>query len=192
MDILLTKFQEAHLSGSGQLLSSTLVPEAPLNDPCRLRRLSHSSHHVSIQADLRSGLLGHTNTEVRLSKAEGNAWVEVYAAYWKTIGEIVAISEGKRSNWGVVYDQWKDVANALVRGYSGTLFAAWTMPCIYVIARYLRIFAIKADEGGGGPNALTFDDSIQEDIFSDQNVKLEDAARVLNRIFTICISDRSV
>lgn len=84
------------------------------------------------------------------------------------------------------------MTNALIRGYSNFGFESWTVPCLYVTGRYLRVFAIKADEESG--NTADMSASFQDDLVSDsgKNEKLEDAARVLNRIFTLCLSDRLV
>jgi hypothetical protein len=58
----------------------------------------------------------------------------------------------------------------------------------------LRIFAIKADDQARSGGAVTFHAGFQDDVVGDfgKNEKLEDAARVINRIFTLCISDRYV
>jgi hypothetical protein len=89
-----------------------------------------------------------------------------------------------------VYEAWKEMSNALIRGYSSGGFEAWTVPCLYVTGKYLRIFAIKADQETG--NKVVFGGSFQDDFNPEagKNEKLEDAARVLNRIFQLCISDR--
>jgi len=54
----------------------------------------------------------------------------------------------------------------------------------------LRIFAIKADEGAanGSGNVTNFQDDLNPE--AEKNEKLEDAARQLNRIFQLCLSDR--
>ena len=77
----------------------------------------------------------------------------------------------------------------LIRGYTNCGFEAWTVPCLYVAGKYLRIFAIKADAGAAASvgSVTNFDDFNPE---AEKNEKLEDAARHLNRIFTICLSDR--
>jgi hypothetical protein len=82
------------------------------------------------------------------------------------------------------------MTNSLIRGYSACGFEAWTVPCLYVAGKYMRIFAIKADEASG--TVVDVVTSFQEDINpeSEKNEKLEDAARQLNRIFTLCLSDR--
>ena len=192
MEVLFHDFEQAQIDGAGPLLSTTLTPIAPPEDPRRLQRFYNASNSASIVSDLRAGLLAHGRTQVRFSKGEGNAWIDVYAAYWKAVGEISAIEEGTRSDWSRVYEAWKEVANAIIKGYSGSWFSAWTVPCLYVAGRFLRIFAIKADDHARAVKPLVFDTESQDDIGGDisGNHKLEDAARVINRIFTLCISDR--
>lgn len=83
------------------------------------------------------------------------------------------------------------MTNALIRGYSNCGFEAWTVPCLYMAGKYMRIFAIKADEGAATNQGTVtnFDDFNPE---AEKNEKLEDAARQLNRIFQICLADRFV
>lgn len=81
------------------------------------------------------------------------------------------------------------MTNAIIRGYSTGCFEAWTIPCLYTSGKYLRIFAIKADAAGGNADkAMDFQDDFNPD--TGKNEKLEDAARVLNRMFQLCVSDR--
>lgn len=121
--------------------------------------------------------------------------MDLYVTYWKAVGEILdAESMRNEANWPKVYEAWKEVANVLIRGYSSAGFQAWTVPCLYVIGQYLRIFAIRADASmksspqDGVFGAGTFQDDIVGDY--SKNERLEDAARMINRIFTLCISDR--
>lgn len=95
-----------------------------------------------------------------------------------------------QTTWTKVYDAWKEMINALIRGYTNGGFEAWTVPCLYVTGKYLRVFAIKADEetGNDGLTAGEFQDDFNPE--GGKNKMLEDAARVLNRIFTLCLSDR--
>ncbi len=194
MDTLFRDFKQAQTVGSGPLLATTITPIAPSADPSRLRKFYSESNSFSIASDVRHGLLDHKQTELRFSKAEGNAWVDVYVSYWKAIGVILkAELVGLDLDWIKVYEAWKELANTLIRGYSSAGFGAWTVPCLYVAGKYLRIFAIKADasskDGGMNGNA-TFEDDIVG--ANGGHEKLEDAARVLNRMFTLCISDRYV
>jgi hypothetical protein len=89
-----------------------------------------------------------------------------------------------------VYEGWKELNNQLIRGYTNCDFEAWTVPCLYMVGKYLRIFAIKADEGTiNGTGAISnFQDDLNPE--AEKNEKLEDAARQLNRIFQLCLSDR--
>lgn len=84
------------------------------------------------------------------------------------------------------------MTNALVRGYTNCGFEAWTVPCLYVAGRYLRVFAIKAEENSSNTNRTAVTKFQDEDFNpeAEKNEKLEDAARVLNKIFTTCLSDR--
>jgi len=85
--------------------------------------------------------------------------------------------------------------NALHRGYTNHGFEAWTIPCIYVGAKNLRIFAIKADQQRNSSSTqentgMSFQDDFDPE--SGKNQQLEDCARQLNRMFQLCLSDRYV
>ena len=192
MEALFQDFENAHVHGSGHALASTLEPIAPAEDPNRLRRLYRSSTFGTVASDMRSGLVAHSNTSVRFTKQEGQAWIDVYVAYWKAIGEIVQMNEGTKSDWNAIYEAWKEFTNALIRGYTSSQFDAWTVPCLYVAGRYLRTYAIQADAYGKDSKSLAFNGGLQDEIAGTfgKNDKLEDAARVINRIFQLCISDR--
>lgn len=90
--------------------------------------------------------------------------------------------------------------NLVIRGYSGSSgFQSWTLPVLYTAGKYLRVFAIKADEEQAakvGTGAVKMEtDGLGDDVTSgglEKNERLEDAARVINRVFTLCISDRYV
>jgi hypothetical protein len=92
----------------------------------------------------------------------------------------------------VVYEAWKEMTNALHRGYTNGGFEAWTVPCLYVAGKYLRIFAIKADEEISSNGSLTAGFQEDDNPEAGKNEKLEDAARTLNRIFQLCVADRYV
>ncbi|KAH0542962.1 hypothetical protein FGG08_002650 [Glutinoglossum americanum] len=194
MDDVFTDFREAHQIWSGPLLSTTLLPISPDSNPNRLISFYRDSDESKIQADVRY----HINA-TRLSNAESKAWVDVYTSLWKAIGELLPaerlVREGRGvdADWISVYEAWKELSNTLIRGYTNGGFQTWTVPCLYVTGKYLRIFAIKADELSTRKKGVnTFTSGFQEDVVGDlgKNEKLEDAARVINRIFTLCISDR--
>lgn len=199
MDVILADFKRAFLECNGYGIAATITPVHPPKDAGLLYAFHRSASAFSVQSEVRSGIKYH-NSSIGLTNAEINAWTEVYVAYWKAVAEVLNAEETSRqaqrdAEWSRVYDVWKEVLNALIKGYSGSHFPAWTIPCLYVAAKFLRIFAIKADEtaakakGRAGFNA-GFSDDIADTM--GKNDKLEDAARQINRIFGLCISDRYV
>ena len=94
-----------------------------------------------------------------------------------------------------MYETWKDVVNQVNRGYGPGQFQAWTVPLLYVAGTFLRNFAIKADKAAAKTrDNVTFNVGFQDDIVDamGKNDKLEDAARHINRLFSLCQQDRCV
>lgn len=90
-----------------------------------------------------------------------------------------------------MYERWKDFTLLVVRGYTHHDFENWTIPCLYVAGRYLRLYAIRADEErrrSGDDTEITFSDDIEPE--AEGNRYLVECSRHLNRIFQICLSDR--
>ncbi|KAI9837067.1 MAG: COP9 signalosome (CSN) subunit [Sarea resinae] len=194
MESIIANFRRAQIERNGPLLSTTISPIPPESDPKALFHFYHSSNSASVDADIRYAVLYDQSPGLHITKIERQGWVDVYVAYWKAVGEILAAEKsGSNAEWSKVYGAWKDVSNAIIRGYLSHKFQAWTVPCLYVAGKYLRVFAIKADEQAGKKGAINFTAGFQDDIAGDfgKNEKLEDAARVINRIFTSCISDRA-
>ena len=198
MDLLARDCHQALQAYNGHQLASTISPVAPPRFLNRLESIYHSSNASSVQRDVSHALA--KNAHRSLSQEDRqilDTWSEIYVAYWHAVGAlVVAQEEGEKADWGQVYDTWKDVVNAVIRGYSTGSMDNWTLPVLYLVGRNLRKFAIRADESKKGVEGSTAIDmgGIQDDIAGDfgKNVKLEDAARVLNRMFTLCISDRYV
>lgn len=199
MESVFNDFKRAIEAGDGYGVAATISPVPPPSDPGRLYSFHRSTNSYSVQTDFRYAIV--YNNDMQLNKMEGNSWVDVFVAYWKAIGELLLAEEvtnqGKSSQapWGRVYEAWKEMATVLLRGYTGLIFPAWTVPCLYVAGKYLRVFAIKADEQAAQSNGkVTFNAGFQDDIVSSmgKNETLEDAARQINRIFAACISDRYV
>ena len=76
------------------------------------------------------------------------------------------------------------VLRVVIRGFSNSNWPNYFLPVLYQTSNSLRIVAMRADHylsiSNKGPKS---GEQIQE--------KLEDAARVINRGFTICIADRA-
>ena len=195
MAALFSEFKRAQKIESGPLLAATITPVAPPQNPGLLRSFYNLSNPSDVSADIRFYLLQDRSTSVKLPKQEGKAWVEIFIALWKTVGEVLRAEDpAQKGSWANVFEAWKEVCNLLIRAYSSPGFAAWTVPCLYVAGKYLREFAIKADSENSQGDSMAFSDGLQEDVVGgyEKNAKLEDAARVINRIFTLCLSDRYV
>ncbi|KAK0618411.1 protein CSN12 [Bombardia bombarda] len=199
MESLFLDFGAAQMRKRGYELSNTLSPNL---DTVRLRAVWNSCDADDVKSVVRRYIQNSTSGPEKLVQEEVQGWTEVFAAYWKAVGELLAIQDppstnglSTRSSWTRVYDTWKEMLSALIRGYNTYGFEAWTIPCLYVAGKYLRVFAIKADaernsgnshENGGAAN---FQDDFNPE--SEQNEKLEDCARQLNRVFNLCLSDRA-
>lgn len=214
MDDLITLFTTAHTQGAGYAIASTIDPAGPSTHPYLVYDFARSSTPSKVETDLRYATV--YNNALSLSKTEARTWQDVYVAYWKFAQEYSSTEPGlaastsngayvnngrnkaqptQEGQYARIYDAWKDVVNALIRGYSSSALQVWTLPCLYVAGKYLRTFAIKADEQAARTKGnVTFNVGLQDDIVGSfgKNEKLEDAARQINRIFSLCISDRYV
>ncbi|KAF3348588.1 hypothetical protein VD0002_g6072 [Verticillium dahliae] len=192
---------------NGYDLAKTLSPTSPSDQLHRLASIKLSTNAFNVKQDVK-----HFLTQA-ISKKNGfggrgdvrqqiNGWVEVYAAYWKAINEILAVegndaadnSSLKKPSWTKVYDAWKEMTIALHRGYTNYGFEAWTIPCLYTAGKYLRLFAIKADAersttGAAGEEEVQLGDDFDPE--TEEHQKLRDCEQQLKRIFTLCLSDRS-
>ncbi|KAF2435464.1 COP9 signalosome complex subunit 12 [Tothia fuscella] len=196
MEAILGLFREAVAEENGHKLAQAITPVAPPDDAGRLYAFHRALNVHNIQADLRNEII--YKNSVRLARTETNAWIEVFTCYWRAIGELLAVdgamNQGKRVDWKKVYEAWKELLNALQRGYTSNQFEAWTIPCLYTSGKYLRNFALKADEQARSVEGnVTYNQGLQDDVVSTlgKNENLQDAARQINRIFGLCLSDRS-
>lgn len=180
-------FCHAYLDGSGAHMAAILTPIATSQDPHRLRSFYNFTNANYLNEDLKVALF--QNFRQRPPRAEQSAWVEIFAAYWYAIGELLRWEEQHPGASAVaIFAAWKKMCNALIKAYSGSSgIAAWTVPCLYSAGKYLRVFAIKADaevmERGSGFG-------FQEDLTADSNANMSDAALTINRMFTLCLNDR--
>lgn len=194
MASIFADFHEAQRVGSGHLLASCFAPIDTAQNPRRLQSFAQFSNNQTISADVRYHLL-QDRSAVKLPKAEGNAWVEIFVALWSAVKELLAIEHSlPHASWSKTFDAYKEVCNLVIRGYSTHGFQAWTVPCLYVTGKYLRSFAVKAGTEAKTKETITFGNGFSDDVVgsSGKNEKLEQAAWVINRMFTICLSDRSV
>ncbi|CAK7236507.1 COP9 signalosome (CSN) subunit [Sporothrix curviconia] len=195
MDKLFREFGQALGRYNGKELSATLSPVAPADDPYRLRNIWNGAGHHDAKAVIKRKI---QNNSDGLAHNEVMGWTEVYYAYWKALGQILLVQDaandgGPVSTWARVYEAWKDVLNAVHRGYTNHGFEAWTVPCLYVVGNHLRVFARRADEERKSASNYVGEASFQDDFDADseKNQQLEDCARQLNRLFQLCLSDRT-
>ncbi|KAK7750108.1 COP9 signalosome (CSN) subunit [Diatrype stigma] len=193
MDTLIQDFRQAYAGLKGDQLAETLRPDIQLYSS-KLLSIWGRGDARAAQSDIQF-LFYQDQSRPRLSKEETTGWYEIYIAYWTAVGEILA-AEGLRgdvkSSWKKVYEAWKELTLLITRGYTNHDFENWTIPCLYVAGRYLRLYAIRADEERrrSGEDAVTnFQDDFDPE--SEENKHLEDCARQLNRIFNLCLSDRA-
>lgn len=195
MDSLFRDFGEATSKRAGYQLASTFTPEAPSSDPDRLLKIWRSTNYHEARNLIKRNIQRATSS-TGLSRSTVEGWVEVYYLFWKAIGEILTVTgqlgDNDTTSWTKVFETWRDLTTAITRGYTNHGFEAWSIPCVYVIGKYLRIFAIKADDERS-KNANDQGASFQDDFDpeTEKHQHLEDCARQLNRIFTLCLSDRT-
>lgn len=179
----------------GYILSETLSPDLV---PETLQIIWRSTNYHDARSFIRRNLNNSLPHKVKLSKDELDGWADIYLSYWKTAGEILAVqgqggAPGGKPSWAKVYETWKELASHLIRGYQSYGFEAWTIPCLYIVGKYLRVFSIKADAERDGNSAENGDAVFQDDFDPEmeQHKHLEDCARQLNRIFNLCLNDRA-
>ena len=198
MDALARDHHLAVSSQNGHLLAATISPTAPAHYLNRLESIYNSTNAASVSKDVSYALTKNAHRAISLDdRQELEIWSDIYVLYWHAVGALVAAEElGENADWTGVYDTWKDMVNAVIKGYSSGALENWTLPVLYISGKNLRSFAIQADatkkSAEGGREVIL--GGLQDDIASDfgKNEKVEDAARVLNRVFTLCISDRYV
>ncbi|KAJ5245981.1 hypothetical protein N7468_000964 [Penicillium chermesinum] len=169
MGSLVTEFRTAYANESGAGLAAVFTPIAPPNNPNRLRSFYQSTNPTSQTRDLKSALFQGKN--LKISKGEQESWLEIFVAYWDAICEILKVEDRHPgANAVTIFLSWKKLANMLIRGF-------------------LRIFAIKADTEVASGDSGSF--GFQEDFGAETNANMEEAARTINRMFTLCLTDRA-
>jgi hypothetical protein len=197
MQAALAPFFEAHATGLAQPVAEFLSPHAPTHDPGRLYALYRASNDDKIEGDVRYAF--KYGKAAHISQKESAAWSEIIVAYWRAVRDIIRADEA--ANQGrlgfrqhvAVYDAWKDMTSLFIKNVSNGSLPAWAIFTLYFTANHLRKLAIRADEQLA-QKPQTFNTSFSEDIVSTvaRNEKLEEAARVFNRIFALCLGDRCV
>ncbi|KAI1413144.1 PCI domain-containing protein [Hypoxylon sp. FL1857] len=197
MDSLIRDFRTAFAEMKGDKLAETLRPDVRTN-PAKFLAIWGRGSLREATSDL--NFLFYTDpSRPRMSGEETTGWFEIYLTYWKALGEILYIegfrndAKSSRPSWTKVYEAWKDLTLQIIRGYTHYDFENWTIPCLYVAGKYLRLFAIRADEERKSGNEDATETVMQDDFDpeSEEHKMLEDCTRHLNRIFQTCLNDRA-
>jgi hypothetical protein len=196
MQVALEPFHEAYASGLAQPVADFLSPVPPAQNPGRLYDFYRASSEDKIEGDVRYALKYNKNT--RMTNKEAGAWIDIIAGYWRAVKEIIKTDElanqGRLNErqYVAVYDAWKDLTSSFIKHISGGLLPPWAIFTLYFTANHLRKIAIRADEQLAISKPATLSTGYSDDIVSTapQNQKLEEAARVFNRIFALCLGDR--
>ncbi|KAJ2905872.1 protein CSN12 [Zalerion maritima] len=193
MDAIIQEFWKGRerKKPDGQCIATTLSTTV---DPERLRRFVNSANAQSIKPQIQDRIrYDLSGRRCNCSKDEADGWGNIYEAFWKAASEIVVIQDGRgKSSWSTVYEAWKDVVLNVSRGFTNYNFERWALPVLEATARDLRILALKADDERNNTNTEdtpSFGDDF--DLEGEKHQKLEDCARQLNRLFTLCLNDRA-
>lgn len=165
------------LVGQNALLLGTLFN--PTNSDYS-RSFAYSSNAAQINEVVRRELgslrsAGFTNNGKEIM-------IETVVAFWNVVYElersgVTTHREHDEGYWPKVYAAQRTVMGLVCRGFNTGGWANWMLPMLYSTCRYLREFAMAADD---------------EDSKAENASSLEDAARHLNKGFTLCLSDRWV
>jgi hypothetical protein len=194
MQAALAPFEDAYATRLSQPIAEFLSPVAPAHDPGRLYDFYRASNDEKIIGDVRYAL--KYNKRTRMGQKESEAWVDIIVGYWRAVKQIIladeAANQGRDSQYLAVYDAWKDLTSSFIKHISGGALPAYAIFTLYFTANHLRKIAIKADNYLAKAKPATSLDSFGDDIVpqTKRSEKLEEAARVFNRIFALCLGDR--
>ncbi|KAK4160984.1 putative COP9 signalosome complex subunit 12 [Cladorrhinum sp. PSN259] len=200
------EFAEAWENNEGYRLAQTINPDVGAAQLAKIHQSIDpdggnwkNSQEDNVKGAIKRGLQSSSARVKGLGNDEIKGWTDVYYAYWSATGCLARAraqgpTPGSELLWGESFEQWKKLVNALVQGYNSYGFEAWTIPCLYVAGKHLRLIAIQADEERSkstfeNDSANAFQDDFDPE--TDKHQKLEDCARVLNRVFSTCLNDRA-
>jgi hypothetical protein len=101
MNVLISELLVAHSSGNGYDVSKLLSPLSPPGEPNRLLSIWKSTNASSVKKDVRSLFRAYLSPPARISQDEVTGWVEIFSAYWKAIGDVLAVEGRETGGMGV-------------------------------------------------------------------------------------------
>ena len=115
MEDFFDEFRSAYKDGSGYKLSMTLSPTAPASNPERLQSFLRSTNYATVNNDFKREIIYHA-APFQLIEEEADAWVDIYVAYWKAIGEILGAETANKSN--IKVSEWFTTYFCLIEGFA--------------------------------------------------------------------------
>lgn len=115
-----------------------------------------------------AALIGRDEAEMKLSVQR--TWTDTVRAFWETAHYLRDPEDAIEA-----FVRCATMVQAIIKGF--TTWEAWVLPVLFSACRDVRVLAIKAD---------TLRQSRGE-----KGENLEEAARLINKAFTICITDRA-
>ncbi|KAF2637398.1 hypothetical protein P280DRAFT_472113 [Massarina eburnea CBS 473.64] len=197
MQAALEEFQTAYTSSHPAVaVAHFLSPRAPPEDAARLHGFQRLSNEVMVTGDVQYAI--ETRMRRQMSPDEMRGWTEVISCYWRAVDRIVkaenAQHQGRFSERQAldVHDAWNDLTNNFVKHISNGALPFWTIFTLCLTANHLRLFAIQADEQMAKAKPVAFSAGFSDDIGgTPKNEKLGAAVRVFNKVFSLCLGDRS-
>ncbi|KAJ4292557.1 COP9 signalosome (CSN) subunit [Kalmusia sp. IMI 367209] len=198
MEEVLADFQKAYYQTSAIELAKCLSPTPPRDKPGRLYDFWRSSNEARVEHDVRNAVV-NVLSGFAVPRAETQGWTDVWMGFWRAVDKILkaeqAQNQGKLLERQAVdvYDSWKDMTSTFMRHISNGSLPYWVIFTLYFIANNLRKFAIQADAQLAKAKPVAFSAGFQDDIVATapKSEKLEEASRVISRIFALCMSDRN-
>jgi hypothetical protein len=199
MENIIQQFYVRYATGLAVEVANFLSPIPPSQDPGRLYDIQRTTNEIRVIGDVQNAIQSQRQLEEIMSSDEKQGWADIISCYWRAVDRIVkaeqAQIQGKLSERQSleVYDAWKDLTSSFTKNISNGSLPHWTIFTLCLTANHLRKFAIKADEQMSKAKPVAFNAGFQDDIVgaAPRNEKLEEAARVFNRIFALCLGDRT-
>lgn len=199
MQEVIGDFQTAYTrTECASLIAQFLSPIPPDNDPSRLYSLVRTTNQARVTGDVQYAV--ESRMRRMMGSDELRGWVDIISCYWRAVDRIIKDEEAQRQGRPSerhaldVYEAWKDLTSSFMKHISNGALPYWTVFTLCLTANHLRTFAIKADAQMARVKPVSFNTGFQDDIVTvaPRSEKLEEATRLFNRIFALCLGDRWV
>ncbi|KAI5785887.1 hypothetical protein EDC01DRAFT_692859 [Geopyxis carbonaria] len=170
----------------GPALGTLFNPRSPTH----AQSFAYSSNHAAILSTVRSELLPARSASGLPSKAM-DTLIDAVAALWEVVYELErGALEPAPGYWARAYRQQRELMALVVRGFGSAGWPCWCLPVLYEGCRALTELAVAADAEEAEGRAKEAGRALGRQK-AEKAENLEEAARQLNRAFTLCLSDRA-